>query len=228
MANIVEIVVQAKDQASGSIDKIAVGLQAVGSIPDNIYPARGRKHSFAVMTILPIYLNSRQYLPRKGTETFCWSVIGIVLLSRFPTIFTPQGDGNIACCSASIRQIFAYSRQYLPRKGTETLIPASDEAPFYVNSRQYLPRKGTETIITFTPTTHMVSQPFPTIFTPQGDGNKSVGIFLSFPDPCNSRQYLPRKGTETENSLIFRVPHLDDSRQYLPRKGTETHLTVIN
>ena len=31
MANIVEIVVQAKDQASGSIDKIAVGLQAAGS-----------------------------------------------------------------------------------------------------------------------------------------------------------------------------------------------------
>ena len=31
MANIDEIEVQAKDQASGSIDKIAVGLQAVGS-----------------------------------------------------------------------------------------------------------------------------------------------------------------------------------------------------
>ena len=31
MANIVEIVLQAKDQASGSIDKIATGLQAVGS-----------------------------------------------------------------------------------------------------------------------------------------------------------------------------------------------------
>ena len=99
MANIVEIVVQAKDQASGSIDKIAVGLQAVGSIPDNIYPARGRKHSFAVMTILPIYLNSRQYLPRKGTETKCAH-------SKFNV--SPELREN--------------SRQYLPRKGTETII----------------------------------------------------------------------------------------------------------
>ena len=42
-------------------------------------------------------------------------------VNAFPTIFTPQGDGNsisgfLGC------QVFIslYSRQYLPRKGTET------------------------------------------------------------------------------------------------------------
>ena len=178
-----------------------------------------------LLSLITLYENSRQYLPRKGTETNAQPT-----QTEWPPVIP---DNIYPARGRKLKQAFEIdklrnSRQYLPRKGTETLIPASDEAPFYVNSRQYLPRKGTETIITFTPTTHMVSQPFPTIFTPQGDGNKSVGIFLSFPDPCNSRQYLPRKGTETENSLIFRVPHLDDSRQYLPRKGTETHLTVIN
>ena len=62
-------------------------------IPDNIYPARGRKHPVNRILKARLALNSRQYLPRKGTETgyaevFCDRGI------PFPTIFTPQGDGN--------------------------------------------------------------------------------------------------------------------------------------
>ena len=38
-------------------------------IPDNIYPARGRKPHQHLLEQLPYCEYSRQYLPRKGTET---------------------------------------------------------------------------------------------------------------------------------------------------------------
>ena len=62
----------------------------------------------------------------------------------FPTIFTPQGDGNFA---------------------------TGGDAP-------------------------KLTEIFPTIFTPQGDGN-SIAKFEGAIAESNSRQYLPRKGTET-------------------------------
>ena len=63
------------------------------------------------------------------------------------------------------------SRQYLPRKGTET--HSHNDATLVdddIDSRQYLPRKGTET---GTPELNFGGDKveFPTIFTPQGDGN---------------------------------------------------------
>ena len=40
------------------------------------------------------------------------------------------------------------SRQYLPRKGTETdRANSSPLSAAFINSRQYLPRKGTETLL---------------------------------------------------------------------------------
>ena len=63
------------------------------------------------------------------------------------------------------------SRQYLPRKGTETWIVAGLESyQSGNNSRQYLPRKGTETPKTVGNMAKDIVT-FPTIFTPQGDGN---------------------------------------------------------
>ena len=68
-----------------------------------------------------VFCDSRQYLPRKGTET--------------PTLTPLLWD------STTID-----SRQYLPRKGTETLVASEILICFY-HSRQYLPRKGTETLV---------------------------------------------------------------------------------
>ena len=90
--------------------------------------------------------NSRQYLPRKGTET-----------RKYP--LSPWKELKI------------YSRQYLPRKGTETRAMSSIAGLLQrQNSRQYLPRKGTETE-GFILLVRRVTVTFPTIFTPQGDGN---------------------------------------------------------
>ena len=107
-------------------------------------------------------------------------------VNAFPTIFTPQGDGNsisgfLGC------QVFIslYSRQYLPRKGTETQVKIIDCKLTEYYSRQYLPRKGTETQWT-SPLYPKNASKFPTIFTPQGDGNlgytRSVGRDREIPD----------------------------------------------
>ena len=64
-------------------------------IPDNIYPARGRKPCKTFAKQIALALHSRQYLPRKGTETSTLS-------------------------SLDTNRRLEDSRQYLPRKGTET------------------------------------------------------------------------------------------------------------
>ena len=87
-------------------------------IPDNIYPARGRKHTWQLSINCLKVFNSRQYLPRKGTET------------------------HVQACQLDL---------------------------FWQNSRQYLPRKGTETNLMRSLQENR--NLFPTIFTPQGDGN---------------------------------------------------------
>ena len=94
-------------------------------------------------------------------------------ITLFPTIFTPQGDGN--------------------RQGFQMI----SNSHHVVNSRQYLPRKGTETVKLFLGN-ELRATAFPTIFTPQGDGNYAVidPRYLTA-DIQDSRQYLPRKGTET-------------------------------
>ena len=66
-------------------------------IPDNIYPARGRKLQTWKELKTMTENHSRQYLPRKGTETLECRLLECRLLH--------------------------YSRQYLPRKGTETASP---------------------------------------------------------------------------------------------------------
>ena len=193
--------------------------------------------------------NSRQYLPRKGTETFCNLMITFIVLDKlFPTIFTPQGDGNnnviviiLLKHRANSRQylprkgtetlhcplqwpyeshwipdniypargrkrpalflamiiISAHSRQYLPRKGTETLLPLKVWVQHLQDSRQYLPRKGTETRVYEIEEEMTPKTIFPTIFTPQGDGNEEEKKDQREKEPFYSRQYLPRKGTET-------------------------------
>ena len=74
--------------------------------------------------------------------------------------------------------------------------------------------------------TQVLTQVFPTIFTPQGDGNRCI-VQTWLGVPINSRQYLPRKGTETLlQSFQIQLDQPLHSRQYLPRKGTETKLTL--
>ena len=163
-------------------------------IPDNIYPARGRKPcKYRVFPSHQSCIPDNIY-PARGRKQQLKLPLSLQL-SRFPTIFTPQGDGNKLRCN--------------------------DSNQFHCE--------------------------FPTIFTPQGDGNNSLHLALAssikaIPDNIypargrklkrklsalettadNSRQYLPRKGTETPNPAIFHVWRPRYSRQYLPRKGTET------
>ena len=149
-------------------------------IPDNIYPARGRKQRDAIRLI----------------STFI----------KFPTIFTPQGDGNVLAISIGVMRSLN-SRQYLPRKGTETnLIPVFNRClAFY--SRQYLPRKGTETSLAKNDPFSGVFYKFPTIFTPQGDGNSISNSFLT----CCTFSLFPTiftpqgdgNGTSINRSIVF-------------------------
>ena len=48
---------------------LQIGLCYKHQIPDNIYPARGRKLAHHCFLQGETFQNSRQYLPRKGTET---------------------------------------------------------------------------------------------------------------------------------------------------------------
>ena len=113
-------------------------------IPDNIYPARGRKPQ------------PRLKLQRQ--------------LSLFPTIFTPQGDGNEQCTC-------------------NKLVASSIPDNIY-------PARGRKHAKSFARTVDQFIA-FPTIFTPQGDGNIHVSRDIFTPLMLDSRQYLPRKGTET-------------------------------
>ena len=112
--------------------------------------------------------------PARGRKQIDWYNI-VCHLSRFATIFTPQGDGNAKVASAFGKK-YNYSPRYLPRKGTET-------------TRMVFPNP--------------IGDRFATIFTPQGDGNlckPSLDRLLTF----NSPRYLPRKGTETAIASIIR------------------------
>ena len=117
--------------------------------------------------------------------------------SSFPTIFTPQGDGNLPCGQHCLETIFLHSRQYLPRKGTET------------ERSKGFAKRGIAAII-------------PDNIYP-ARGRKRAIALLSGSFSMYSRQYLPRKGTETfllHGSYARKSKQY--SRQYLPRKGTET------
>ena len=118
------------------------------------------------------------------------------------------------------------SRQYLPRKGTET--HSHNDATLVdddIDSRQYLPRKGTETALNLNfacPITSIIPD---NIYPARGRKPTNVRCH-HHQTKCYSRQYLPRKGTETQstkdNARIYQL--IPNSRQYLPRKGTETEL----
>ena len=94
------------------------------------------------------------------------------------------------------------------------------------DSRQYLPRKGTETVgISISPLLRQTEIP-DNIYPARGRKRNMQSNLPPFQGK-NSRQYLPRKGTETRDRIIFFDCTLisGDSRQYLPRKGTETPQT---
>ena len=146
--------------------------------------------------------------------------------STFPTIFTPQGDGNVSFTAGTdvVSEVYN-SRQYLPRKGTET-DPSDPCLKKLINySRQYLPRKGTETCDTaYSLWGELV--PFPTIFTPQGDGNLlrwfGRNILMIIPD-----NIYPARGRKQMDLVVREYISEIHSRQYLPRKGTETFVVKV-
>ena len=150
-------------------------------------------------------------------------------MTWFPTIFTPQGDGNAGgidiCWICACR-----------------------------DSRQYLPRKGTETSLTTIVKNNELEYVFPTIFTPQGDGNNNVyspfvvSMTLLIPDniyPARGRKLIQSyrffptiatifptiftpQGDGNAIRMVLKIIFIENSRQYLPRKGTETTLICLN
>ena len=101
----------------------------------------------------------------------------VLLTSLFPTIFTPQGDGNGILGIGGVIPLSPFPTIFTPQGDGNKIIRDLLRSGYQLNSRQYLPRKGTETwIILLT----MVGSfnAFPTIFTPQGDGNQ-VALILS-------------------------------------------------
>ena len=139
-------------------------------IPDNIYPARGRKPFLICMWVLIFNLFPTIFTPQ-GDGNFNNHML-ILTNIEFPTIFTPQGDGNIAITFPSIKQISLIPDNIYPARGRK---PGANSATIPSAS---------------------VGIWFPTIFTPQGDGNLLKWRVRDC-SKANSRQYLPRKGTET-------------------------------
>ena len=119
--------------------------------------------------------DSRQYLPRKGTET--------------------HGD---RFCSAAHQ--WRYSRQYLPRKGTETeLIRKNPELGNSIPDNIYPARGRKRSTILLA---LFQASRFPTIFTPQGDGNMYIRVDIkkhypnAIPDniyPARGRKHNRRR-----------------------------------
>ena len=197
-------------------------MRLIDKIRHDIYPARGRKPSRALVT-LTSWSYSPRYLPRKGTETIFSSVIlhGVAVVEIRHDIYPARGRKHDWWLK--ILYIAANSPRYLPRKGTETrlimqvALKASIFATIFtpqgdgnagitfaqvgstaVDSPRYLPRKGTET--SGYQGLDKNAKSFATIFTPQGDGNLDIccqTCLHSFYSP----RYLPRKGTETRISL---------------------------
>ena len=110
------------------------------------------------------------------------------MLTIFPTIFTPQGDGNLQTALYTHTLAIRHSRQYLPRKGTETFFPASLSRFVCVKFPTIFTPQGDGNAIASKYCEASSGSKFPTIFTPQGDGN--------FP-MCSSRQTLGTQGFPT-------------------------------
>ena len=90
-------------------------------IPDNIYPARGRKLNLLAFERQVVFLIPDNIYPARGRKQNLLSPLGLTAgVISFPTIFTPQGDGNLWYMGQEPEIKFLNSRQYLPRKGTET------------------------------------------------------------------------------------------------------------
>ena len=218
-------------------------------IPDNIYPARGRKLTFPQPKTEGNSLGIPDNIyPARGRKQTLELHLDILLL-QFPTIFTPQGDGNLD--TNAIKQLISLEipDNIYPARGRKqersTCMLLSMFSPIPDN---IYPARGRKLRSAFTVSLAWCA--FPTIFTPQGDGNSTVsseqGTVIGFGIPDNiypargrkrstsksenevirsadSRQYLPRKGTETIPFLFDVVANrASNSRQYLPRKGTET------
>ena len=88
----------------------------------------------------------------------------------FPTIFTPQGDGNEAKTEETEAGTTEFPTIFTPQGDGNPNPSNTSRLNLKQNSRQYLPRKGTETVAV-KPVVQFLPPPFPTIFTPQGDGN---------------------------------------------------------
>ena len=149
---------------------------SLGAIPPNsrmisdyLYPARGRKRKDSFTIIKEILLDFRLPLPRKGTETAVLSC-GLDVSTKFPTTFTPQGDGNPAgaCGIACLRCRFPTT--FTPQGDGNFGVDNSSKGSIPPNFRLPLPRKGTETNLDLM--YKAIAPVFPTTFTPQGDGNR--------------------------------------------------------
>ncbi len=189
------------------------------SLRYDIYPARGRKRfgsggkfSNANRLRYDIYPARGRKLPHLESPE--------VLLFVFATIFTPQGDGNVAEDLADAEDL-ALRYDIYPARGRkpsiDVILPDICILLFATiftpqgdgNQEQYTkyslavkaelrydiyPARGRKQIINWALSWALLF--FATIFTPQGDGNQGNVLTTSIAK-ATSLRYLPRKGTET-------------------------------
>ncbi len=139
---------------------------------------------------------------------------------RFPTTFTPQGDGNHSDRLSGSRKYLPPISDYLyPARGRKRQRPSVLHR-VQIHFRLPLPRKGTET--TAKRERGIKTARFPTTFTPQGDGNASTQYKVTA-SRINISDYLyPARGRKRNYIFFNPIACLRDFRLPLPRKGTET------
>ncbi len=137
-------------------------------------------------------LYSPRYLPRKGTET--WNLASYLRnFQTFATIFTPQGDGNLALVRCpwvhnSIRHdIYPARGRKLERHIAKRL-----GIPWFATI--FTPQGDGNKPVYQSPQQIETNQ-FATIFTPQGDGNYILGFFYGFTNLSRIRHDIyPARG----------------------------------
>ena len=125
---------------------------------------------------------SRQYLPRKGTETFFCGHDDSPNIFKFPTIFTPQGDGNLLLVSHWYSSPFQIPDNIYPARGRKhSLLLSINSADIRVFPTIFTPQGDGNKLRSFqVQCFSRTSGEFPTIFTPQGDGNNNLKVSYFF------------------------------------------------
>ncbi|KPQ40568.1 MAG: hypothetical protein HLUCCO16_01855 [Phormidium sp. OSCR] len=184
-------------QGDGNLVRPSDSMRDFYAVFPYLFPARGRKPPQADPPLLWTFRLSLSF-PRKGTETH------------------PDYEDD---SWGEVEEVFPY---LFPARGRK---PRQGGNPFCFKSHCLslsFPRKGTETSSLSLNKVVKILMSFP-IFSPQGDGNKTFGLYPFLMKSWSLSLSFPRKGTETTPLSISLIPSASSCLSLsFPRKGTET------